>query len=74
MLTDNGVTLQLTDAALDYLAEVGYNPEFGARPVKRAIQRYLLNDLSKTLLGSNIDKARPILVDCKDDRLVFANA
>jgi ATP-dependent Clp protease ATP-binding subunit ClpB len=74
MLTDNGVTLQLTDAALDYLAEVGYNPEFGARPVKRAIQRYLLNDLSKTLLGSNIDKTRPILVDCKDDRLAFANA
>jgi ATP-dependent Clp protease ATP-binding subunit ClpB len=74
MLTDNGVTLQLTDAALDYLADVGYNPEFGARPVKRAIQRYLLNDLSKTLLGASVDKTRPILVDCKDNHLVFTNA
>jgi ATP-dependent Clp protease ATP-binding subunit ClpB len=74
MLTDNGVTLQLTDAALDYLAEVGYNPEFGARPVKRAIQRYLLNDLSKTLLGMSIDKTHPIVVDCKENHLTFANA
>jgi ATP-dependent Clp protease ATP-binding subunit ClpB len=74
MLTDNGVTLQLTDAALDYLADVGYNPEFGARPVKRAIQRYLLNDLSKTLLGASVDKTRPSLVDCKDNHLVFTNA
>ena len=63
MLEGNGVTLQLTDAALDFLADAGYDPEFGARPVKRAIQRYLLNDLSKTMLAQHIDRTRPIIVD-----------
>jgi ATP-dependent Clp protease ATP-binding subunit ClpB len=73
MLADNGVDLRLTDGAIRFLAEAGYDPEFGARPVKRAIQRYLLNDLSKKLLGLEVDKARPIVVDAATDRLTFAN-
>ena len=73
MLEGNGETLQLTDAALDFLADAGYDPEFGARPVKRAIQRYLLNDLSKTMLAQHIDRTRPIIVDADKNGLVFRN-
>ena len=73
MLEGNGVTLQLTDAALDFLADAGYDPEFGARPVKRAIQRYLLNDLSKTMLAQHIDRTRPIIVEADKNGLVFRN-
>lgn len=73
MLEDNGVSLKLTDDALDFLAHAGYNPEFGARPVKRAIQRYLLNDLSKTMLAQNIDRSRPIIVEATTDGLTFRN-
>ena len=73
MLEGNGVTLQLTDAALDFLADAGYDPEFGARPVKRVIQRYLLNDLSKTMLAQHIDRTRPIIVDADKNGLVFRN-
>ena len=73
MLEGNGVTLQLTDAALDFLADAGYDPEFGARPVKRAIQRYLLNDLSQTMLAQHIDRTRPIIVDADGNGLVFRN-
>ena len=58
---------------IDFLAEAGYDPEFGARPVKRAIQRYLLNDLSKTILAQHIDRTRPIIVDANDGILTFAN-
>ena len=63
----------ITDAALDFLADAGYDPEFGARPVKRAIQRYLLNDLSKTMLAQHIDRTRPIIVDADKNGLVFRN-
>lgn len=74
MLADNGVELVLTDAALDFLAEAGYDPEFGARPVKRAIQRYLLNDLSKKLLAQEVDRNKPIIVDAiEEDKLWFKN-
>ena len=73
MLEDNGITLQLSEKALNFLAHAGYNPEFGARPVKRAIQRYLLNDLSKTLLAQDIDRTRPIMVDATSDGLTFSN-
>lgn len=73
MLEDNGVSLKLTDDALDFLARAGYNPEFGARPVKRAIQRYLLNDLSKTMLAQDIDRSRPIIVEATTDGLTFRN-
>ena len=73
MLDGNGVTLQMTDQAVDFIATAGYNPEFGARPVKRAIQRYLLNDLSKKLLAQEVDRNRPIIVDSNGDGLVFRN-
>ena len=73
MLNGNGVTLQMTDQAVDFIATAGYDPEFGARPVKRAIQRYLLNDLSKKLLAQEVDRNRPIIVDSNGDGLVFRN-
>ena len=75
MLAENGVELQLTDAAVNFLAKAGYDPEFGARPVKRAIQHYMLNDLSKKLLAQAVDRNKPIIVDAdaKSDGLVFRN-
>ena len=73
MLQGNGIDLQLTDHALAFLTRVGYNPEFGARPVKRAIQHYLLNDLSKKLLAQAVDRNHPIIVDEENDGLVFRN-
>ena len=73
MLDQQGVTLRVTPEAVDFLARVGYDPEFGARPVKRAIQRYLLNDLSKALLGTGIDKSQPITVEAEGERLTFRN-
>ena len=75
MLQENGVTLQLSDRAVDFLASAGYDPEFGARPVKRAIQHYLLNDLSKKLLSQSVDRNRPILVEVSsaNDGLEFRN-
>ena len=72
-LEESGIEMSLTDRAIDFVAKVGYNPEFGARPVKRAIQRYLLNDLSKKLLADEIDRTKPIVIDAKGDRLVFNN-
>ncbi len=73
MLAGNGVTLELTDAATDFIAKAGYDPEFGARPVKRAIQRYLLNDLSKKLLAQEVEREKPIIVDTLGEGLVFRN-
>ena len=75
MLAENGVELKLTEAATDFLTKVGYDPEFGARPVKRAIQHYMLNDLSKKLLAQEVDRNKPIVVDAdaKGDGLVFRN-
>ena len=73
MLEDNGVNLLLSDPAIDFLATAGYDPEFGARPVKRAIQRYLLNDLSKKLLSLEVDRSKPILVERGSDGLIFRN-
>ena len=73
LLEENNVTLHATDAAIKVIAEAGFDPEFGARPIKRAIQRYLLNDLSKQLLAGSIDTARPITVDAVDGRLIFSN-
>ena len=73
MLEPQGVTLDVTDAAIDYLAEVGFDPEFGARPVKRAIQGYMLNDLSKKLLAEEVDSSKPISIDADDNGLIFKN-
>ncbi|MBO5977270.1 MAG: AAA family ATPase, partial [Bacteroidales bacterium] len=73
MLESNGVSLQLTDKALDFIAEEGYHPEFGARPVKRVIQRFLLNELSRELLAGKIQSDKPVLVDENDGLLTFSN-
>lgn len=73
MLEPQGFRLEVTDAAIQYLAEVGYNPEFGARPVKRAIQRYVLNDLSKKILASEVSNDKPITIDSFGNSLVFRN-
>ena len=73
MLAPQGIDLQVTDAAIAYLAEEGYDPEFGARPVKRAIQQFVLNDLSKKILGDEVDREKPIIVDNFGDGLVFRN-
>ncbi|MCI6894649.1 MAG: ATP-dependent chaperone ClpB [Bacteroidales bacterium] len=74
MLSKNQIDLQITDDALDYLAAEGYDPEFGARPVKRAIQRLVLNQLSKDIIAQKVTSNAPIIIDCKDDKLVFKNA
>ena len=73
MLQTNGITLEVTPAALDLLAEDGYDPEFGARPVKRTIQRLVLNQLSKDILAQKVDREHPITIDVRDDQLVFVN-
>ncbi len=73
MLANNGVTLEMTDEAIRFIASTGYDPEFGARPVKRAIQRYLLNDLSKKLLSQEVDRSKPIIVETGGDGLIFRN-
>jgi ATP-dependent Clp protease ATP-binding subunit ClpB len=73
MLKNSGVELRVTEDARDFIAEEGYDPQFGARPIKRVIQRYLLNDLSKSLLAQTVDKEKPIVVDKKDGSLVFSN-
>ena len=73
MLEPQGIELQWTDLAINYLSDVGYDPEFGARPVKRAIQRYVLNDLSKSLLAGTVNRDKPVVIDCFGEGLVFRN-
>ncbi len=71
-LKENGLTLRVSDQAIHLLGEWGYDPEFGARPIKRAIQRYLLNDLSRAILGdATLDRTRPIVADVADGKIVF---
>ncbi len=72
-LAKNGVILEFTDYALEYLAENGFDPQFGARPLKRLIQKRIVNELSKKLLGGSIDKSKPVLVDVFDGTVVFRN-
>ncbi len=73
MLAANGIKLEVTPKALKYLAEEGYDPEFGARPVKRVIHRQVLNRLSKDILGQKVDRDRPIIIDAGEDGLEFRN-
>ena len=73
ILAGNGVTLNITKAAEELLADDGYDPEFGARPVKRTIQRLVLNQLSKDILAGQVDREHPITIDRDGDRLVFKN-
>ncbi len=73
MLEPQGIQLQITDAAIKFLAQEGYDPDFGARPVKRAIQHLVLNDLSRKILADEVDRSKPIIIDEFGDGLVFRN-
>ena len=73
MLEPQGIHLECTPQAINYLAEEGYDPDFGARPVKRAIQQYVLNDLSKKLLADEVDRSKPIIIDEFGEGLIFRN-
>jgi len=73
MLAQNGIALEFTDAALAFISDKGFDPQFGARPVKRVIQKYVLNELSKELLGGTVNKDRPIIIDSDGSGLVFKN-
>lgn len=73
MLLTNGIKMEYTSEAVESISDAGFNPEFGARPVKRVIQRKVLNQLSKDLLGGSIDKSKTIIIDAVDDILFFKN-
>ena len=73
MLEQNGITLTATDAAVDVLARAGYDPEFGARPVQRAIQQMVLNRLSQDIIAQRVNRDRPIVIDATAGELVFTN-
>jgi ATP-dependent Clp protease ATP-binding subunit ClpB len=73
MLEPQGIRLETTDAAISYLADEGYDPDFGARPVKRAIQTLVLNELSRKILADQVDRSKPIIIDEFGDGLVFRN-
>ena len=73
MLMQNGVDLRVTDDAIDYIAREGYDPQFGARPVKRALQRLVLNELSRAIIAGKVDQQKPVVVELKDGQLGFRN-
>ena len=73
MLEEQGIDLRVTDDAINYIAKEGYDPQFGARPVKRALQRLVLNELSKQIIGGKVDSAKPVIVELKDGELTFRN-
>ena len=73
MLEHNGIDLRVTDDAIDYIAKEGYDPQFGARPVKRALQRLVLNELSKSIIAGKVDQSKPVVVELRDGELHFRN-
>ena len=73
MLMNSGIDLRVTDDAIDYIAREGYDPQFGARPVKRALQRLVLNELSKSIIAGKVDGKRPVIVELRDGELHFKN-
>jgi ATP-dependent Clp protease ATP-binding subunit ClpB len=73
LVEKNGIQLQFTDYLLNWLAENGFDPQFGARPLKRLIQKEIINQLSKKILAEDIDKSKPVLVDVFDGIVVFRN-
>ena len=73
LVADNGIDLRFSDYALEYLAEQGFDPQFGARPLKRLIQKEIVNPLSKRILAGDIDKTKPVMVDVFDGVVVFRN-
>jgi ATP-dependent Clp protease ATP-binding subunit ClpB len=72
-LADQGIDLQFTDYALDYLSQRGFDPQFGARPLKRVIQKDIINMLSRTIIGGEIDRSKPVLIDVFDGVVVMRN-
>jgi ATP-dependent Clp protease ATP-binding subunit ClpB len=72
-LADQGIDLQFTDYALDYLSQRGFDPQFGARPLKRVIQKDIINMLSRKIIGGEIDKSKPVLIDVFDGVVVMRN-
>ena len=72
-LKENDIDFNFTQSAIDKLAEAGYDPQFGARPVKRALQHLVLNQLSKDIISGHINKQKPITVDVKNNELIFNN-
>ena len=73
MLMDSGIDLRVTDDALDFIAHEGFDPQFGARPVKRALQRLVLNELSKSIIAGKVDHQKPVIVELRDGELHFKN-
>ena len=73
ILAEKGIDLQFTDYAMDYLCNKGYDPSYGARPVKRVLQRELVNELAKALLSGRLSKEKPVIADCFEDVIVFRN-
>ena len=73
MLSENGIRLEYSDKAREWIASAGYDPLYGARPVKRVIQRYVVNDLSKRILAGEVDRSKPIAIDAGQDGLTFSN-
>lgn len=73
MLEENGIKIDISEATVDYIADVGFDPLFGARPIKRAIQKYIVNELSKQILGGEVSRDDEIRVDCKNEQIVFKN-
>jgi ATP-dependent Clp protease ATP-binding subunit ClpB len=73
MLLQSGIDLRITDDAIDYIAHEGYDPQFGARPVKRALQRLVLNELSKAIIAGMVDHQKPVIVELRNSELTFKN-
>ena len=73
MLTKNNIKIQITESAIDKLAELGYDPQFGARPLKRVIQRNVLNELSKMILAGEVSSEKEILIDNDNGNFIFRN-
>jgi len=73
MLMESGIDLRVTDDAIDYIAKEGFDPQFGARPVKRALQRLVLNELSKSIIAGKVDRNRPVIVELREGELKFRN-
>lgn len=73
LVAESGIDLRFSDYALDFLAEQGFDPQFGARPLKRLIQKEIVNQLSKRILAGDVDKSKPVLVDVFDNTVVFRN-
>jgi len=73
LVAENGIKLEFSDYALDYLADNGFDPQFGARPLKRLIQKQIINQLSKRILAGDINKELPVVVDVFDGLVVFRN-